>query len=191
MRGSTILVAMGLVCAIGNTTRAADDVNADVAKSRELVQAFAKTLKAELQQAMEAGGPTNAIGVCQEVAPEIAAEQSKNSGWDVGRTALRLRSPMNAPDAWEQATLEQFEAEQAAGADVKAMERHETVSENGETMFRYMKAIPTAELCTNCHGTSLAPEVEARLAELYPEDRATRFGVGDIRGAFTLEKPIE
>lgn len=162
-----------------------------VAKSRELVRAFAKTLKAELQQAMEAGGPTNAIGVCHEVAPKIAREQSESSGWDVGRTALRLRNPMNAPDDWERATLEQFEARKVAGEDIQTMERHETVSENGETMFRYMKAIPTAELCTNCHGTDLAPEIEARLAERYPEDRAIGFAVGDIRGAFTLEKPLD
>ncbi|MDH3661552.1 MAG: DUF3365 domain-containing protein [Alphaproteobacteria bacterium] len=191
MRRLPILLAIAVVGAIGGTTRAADDVDADVAKSRELVQAFAKTLKAELQQAMEAGGPTNAIGVCHEVAPEIAREQSESSGWDVGRTALRLRNPMNAPDDWERATLEQFEARKVAGQDTQTMERHETVSENGETMFRYMKAIPTAELCTNCHGTDLAPKVEARLAELYPEDRAIGFAVGDIRGAFTLEKPLD
>ncbi len=46
---------------------------------------------------------------------------------------------MNAPDAWEQTVLKQFEAEKAAGADVKTMERHETVSENGKTMFRYIR----------------------------------------------------
>lgn len=191
MRGLCILAAMALAGTIGSAARAADDIDADVAKSRELVQAFAKNLKAELQQAMEAGGPTNGIGVCHTVAPEIATEQSEESGWEVGRTALRLRNPMNAPDAWELATLEQFEAAKVAGADVQTMERHETVSENGKTMFRYMKAIPTAELCTSCHGTDLAPEVLARLAELYPEDQATGFTVGDIRGAFTLKKPLD
>ncbi len=191
MKGLPLLMAVALAGAIGNTSRAADDVNPDVAKSRELVQAFAKTLKGELQQAMEAGGPTNAIGVCQKVAPEIAEQQSEESGWEVGRTALRLRNPANAPDAWELAALEQFEARKAAGEDVQTMERHETVSENGKSMFRYMKAIPTAELCTSCHGAELAPEVEAKLAELYPDDQATGFAVGDIRGAFTLEKPVE
>jgi hypothetical protein len=51
-----------------------------------------------------------------------------------------------------------------------------------------MKAIPTAELCTTCHGSNLDPAIAARLAELYPADRATRFAVGDIRGAFTIEQ---
>ena len=30
----------------------------------------------------------------------------------------------------------------------------------------------------------------AKLAELYPADRATGFQAGDIRGAFTLSKPL-
>lgn len=191
MKRLPILVAIILLGTLGSATRAADDVDADVAKSRELVQAFVKNLKAELQQAMKAGGPTNAIGVCQQVAPKIAAEQSEEGDWDIGRTALRLRNPANAPDPWERATLEQFEARNAAGEDVKTMERHETISENGAVTFRYMKAIPTAELCTNCHGADLAPEVKVKLAELYPDDQATGFAVGDIRGAFTLKKPLD
>jgi hypothetical protein len=61
----------------------------------------------------------------------------------------------------------------------------------GGRVFRCMKAIPTAELCTTCHGSNLNPAIAARLAELYPADRATRFAVGDIRGAFTIEQPMQ
>ncbi len=32
--------------------------------------------------------------------------------------------------------------------------------------------------------------VKAKLAELYPDDRATGYKEGDIRGAFTLSKPL-
>jgi hypothetical protein len=53
-----------------------------------------------------------------------------------------------------------------------------------------MKAIPTAELCITCHGSNLDPAIAATLAEFYPADRATRFAVGDIRGAFTIEQPM-
>ncbi len=191
MKVLSTIAALSLVFMIESVAQATDDVDAQVMKSRELVQAFAKSLKTELQHAMEAGGPTEAIDVCQTVAPEIATQQSQDTGWDIGRTALRLRNPMNAPDLWERTILERFEARKAQGEDVRTLEQHETVNENGQRYFRYMKAIPTAELCTSCHGTDLAPGVRAKLADLYPDDRATGFAVGDIRGAFTLKKLVD
>jgi hypothetical protein len=60
----------------------------------------------------------------------------------------------------------------------------------GGRVFRCMKAIPTAELCITCHGSNLDPAIAATLAEFYPANRATRFAVGDIRGAFTIEQPM-
>jgi hypothetical protein len=55
-----------------------------------------------------------------------------------------------------------------------------------------MKAIPTAEKpCLACHGKEIAPKVAARLAELYPEDAATGYSAGEIRGAFTLSRPLD
>jgi hypothetical protein len=54
-----------------------------------------------------------------------------------------------------------------------------------------MRALPTVELCTQCHGAAdrLSPAVKAQLAQLYPDDRATGYAVGEIRGAMTLRKP--
>ena len=53
-----------------------------------------------------------------------------------------------------------------------------------------MKAIPTGKLCTKCHGTELKPEVKAKLAEFYPDDKATGFNKGDLRGAFVVTKDL-
>ena len=44
-------------------------------------------------------------------------------------------------------------------------------------------------LCLNCHGVELAPDVAGRIAELYPEDRATGFEAGELRGVFWVEFP--
>lgn len=161
-----------------------------VAESKVIVQQFMGKLKGELQAAMKAGGPVNAIGVCNKVAPTIASEQSKKSGWEVARTSLKLRNPNNAPDAWEQEILEKFEARKAAGEAVKPMADYAIVEEDGRKVFRFMKAIPTGQVCLKCHGAKLAPAVAAKLDELYPTDRARGFQAGDIRGAFTLKKPL-
>jgi hypothetical protein len=139
---------------------------------------------------MQEGGPVKAIGICNLKAPRIAAAISAEAGWDIGRTSLRIRNPANAPDPWELTVLEQFEQRKADGEDPAQMEYYAAVEQDGGTVFRYMKAIPTAALCLACHGAELAPGVEKKLAELYPGDQARGYQVGDIRGAFTIIRPL-
>ena len=51
------------------------------------------------------------------------------------------------------------------------------------------EAIGTEQVCLNCHAAEIKPDVE-KLLQLYPQDTARGFAVGDIRGAFTLSKPL-
>ena len=168
----------------------AEDPEERVAASRAVVKEFAGALRHELTQAMAGGAPSKAISVYRMAAPAIGADQTGRTGWQVGRTSLKVRNPDNAPDAWETATLESFEARKAAGEDVKKLEHSEIVVDGGQQSFRYMKAIPTGELCLTCHGSDISPDVQASLEELYPDDRATGFAAGDIRGAFTITQPM-
>ncbi|MGO9172542.1 MAG: DUF3365 domain-containing protein [Rhodomicrobium sp.] len=161
-----------------------------VAQARSIVGQFSEKLKSQLVGAMKAEGPVKAIEVCKVAAPAIAGEVS-TEGWSVGRTSLKLRNAKSKPNEWEKQTLELFEAEKAKGADVTKLERSEIADVNGVRTFRYMKAIPTAEPCLTCHGSEVKEPVKAKLAELYPNDRATGFKLGDIRGAFTLSKPVQ
>jgi len=62
--------------------------------------------------------------------------------------------------------------------------------DKGQKTFRYMKAIPTASACLVCHGENIDPEVDIKLKELYPNDKARGFREGDLRGAFTIAKPL-
>ncbi len=184
------LIAVALLCAAGSAWVVADEVQDYSAEARGLIQEFGGSLKAKLQAAMKEGGPTNAIGVCNTEAPGIAKEVSEKSGWSVARTSLKLRNPGNRPDEWELAVLKQFEDRKAQGEDVTKMDYAEVVEEDGQRTFRYMKAIPTGAVCLNCHGAQVSDEVKAKLSDLYPTDEATGFKEGDIRGAFTLAKPL-
>jgi len=189
MRMKTLTAGL-LACAIAAPAFADDDMDALIAASRGAIKDFGASLKAELVAAIEAGGPEHAIGVCNMVAPDIAADRSMAFEGRVGRTSLKRRNPSNAPDGWELAVLEDFEARKTAGAEIKTLDHAEIVTENGQRIFRYMKAIPTAQVCTNCHGTDIKPEVAALIDDLYPTDQARGFSTGDIRGAFTLRKVL-
>jgi hypothetical protein len=86
--------------------------------------------------------------------------------------------------------LSDFAARQARGEDVKPMAHFEAVDNNGEKSFRFMKAIPTGEVCLKCHGADIAADVKAKLQEAYPDDKATGYKPGDVRGAFTITQPM-
>ena len=181
---------LGIV-ALALPALAATELDQRVAASRQVIKAFAGNLKEHLIAGIKDGGPVNAIGMCQIVAPDIAASQSLASGWRVGRTSLKTRNPANAPDDWERMVLADFERRKAAGEAAKTLDYAAFELLDGQRVFRYMKAIPTAELCTKCHGSEISPAVVELLALHYPQDRARGFAVGDIRGAFTLSKPVE
>ena len=110
---------------------------------------------------------------------------------EVGRTSLKIRNELNAPDAWELSVLEQFEQRKAKGEPVKTIEYSEVTQHNGNKVFRYMKAIPADDVCLMCHGENIADNLAAELGKLYPNDKATGFKKGDIRGAFTVVKVLE
>ena len=104
----------------------------------------------------------------------------------------RLRNPDNAPDTAELEVLRDFLERAAAGEALAKMEQvFEDQMAEGRPAFRYMKAIPTGELCLTCHGSGIEPELAARIRASYPKDQATGFKLGELRGAFTLSKPLD
>ncbi len=162
-----------------------------VDESRQAIKQFGSRLKDELQKGMKKGGPEAAIQVCHTVATELADSTSQQLGWNIGRTSLKVRNPKNAPDVWELQVLDEFEKRKSNGGDITKMEHYEVIQTNGKKVFRYMKAIPTSGLCLSCHGPSISTNVIDQLDALYPEDQARGFKVGDIRGAFTITRPIQ
>lgn len=181
-----------IILGLGAPAAFAADTVALAAEGKALMQQFGGALKGELQAAMKAGGPVNAIAVCNVKAPMIAEKVSADSGWTVARSSHKLRNPKNAPDAYTAAAIDAFLARQAAGESADGLVQTGIVTEDGQEVFRMVKAIPTGEVCLSCHGgAEVQPEVEAALARLYPEDAARGFGMGDMRGVFTLRKVLD
>ena len=127
------------------------------------------------------------------VAEATAGRVSRERGWRVARVSLRARNPLiGLADPWEQRVLLDFTARQAKGEDAVPMEQSEIVTEPAGRYLRYLKALPVAPLCMNCHGpeNTLKPEVRAALQREYPGDRATGFTVGQVRGGLTVKRPL-
>ena len=156
-----------------------------MARSRDAAAQLGQELSATLLSALGTDGPVGAIGICNVEAFPIAARLSVQADARVGRTALRIRNPDNAPDADARTVLAAFERDLASGATAPP----EHFEERPDGSARYMSAIVTQPLCVTCHGSDIVPEVAAAISRHYPADQATGFAVGDLRGAFIVEWP--
>ena len=170
----------------------ASDEAALLDEARGVASSIPPKLLAVLKAEIEKGGPEGAMVVCREKAPEMAKAASEKTGWKIRRVSLKNRNPKAVPDAWEQAALEDFDRRAAAGESPAKLEKAELVTEGDSKSYRYMKALPTQPLCLECHGSSadISPAVKAKLAELYPDDKAVGYSVGQLRGAMTIRKPL-
>lgn len=162
--------------------------DAKLAQYRNAVKTLAGTLQGEMKAALAEGGGLKAIEICHDKAADIAAKISKEQGFEVGRTSLKIRSDKNAPDAWEKEQLQKFAERKQAGEDPAKIETG-VVTVDGK--FRYMKAIPLQDTCLACHGETVPAELAEKIKTLYPNDQATGFKIGDIRGAFTITETVK
>ena len=158
-------------------------------EARSVAMKLPPKLIAPLQQEISKSGPEGAISVCKDMAPKAASEISQETGWKIKRVSLRARNEARAiPDAWEKSALEEFDKRVAAGEPAEKIEKGERVGNE----YRYVKALPVKPLCLSCHGPAdqLSPAVKSALNQHYPNDRATGYSVGQIRGAISVRKPL-
>ena len=160
--------------------------------SNQLIKHLATDLKMELGKTMQSQGPGAAINTCKISAPAITHELS-HGAIRVKRTSLKLRNPSNKPNAWERETLELFSKQLESGVTPDQLTRFQITEDNNTETYRYMRAIPTQGICLTCHGdkNTLPETVKSMLDSHYPQDQATGFNVGDLRGAFSTTKIIE
>jgi hypothetical protein len=146
-------------------------------------EAFA-ALSGRLTEVMEAEGPAAAIKVCSEEALPLVREVSERHGVEIRRVSDRPRNPANRADAADLAAMEIFRTGHASP-------QVETRTEDDVVIVRMPIRIP-APLCLQCHGDPAREVAESTLAALrerYPEDAATGYREGDLRGLWRVEIP--
>jgi Protein of unknown function (DUF3365) len=171
----------------GVEAQALPDLANRLEQARDTIRLYSEQLKAGLTEAVKASGFKGAVGACTSLAPDLNASISGQSPFEIGRTAMRVRNPDNTADPWEIANLEAFTRQLAAGGDHKKMEAYDvTVTKEGQRLFRYMRPIVMHEMCTGCHGINVSQDIKSEIARTYPDDKATGYAIGELRGAFTL-----
>ena len=146
----------------------------------ELLQPFKQQLMGALKTGLQQG-PEQAIDACKMAAPRIASERSVD-GVEMGRASHRLRNPVNAAPGWVRPVLDGY---LASGSEIRAVQISAGEGRQGYVEPIFMQAAP----CLMCHGETLAPAVAEKIRALYPDDQATGFVEGDLRGVFWVSWP--
>lgn len=184
-RLSSIVIAVLLLVACSGDKQSGQLSSQDEVLYRQaastMIGGFADELMGKLTDAIEAGGPSNAIYVCRSEAPRVAAAHS-TGGWKIGRVSDRNRNPENAANDTELDVMRQF-ADPAGPEFVERWDRSDSTA-----VYHFYKPIRTKMLCLQCHGTesNMDPVVRAAVDEYYPGDQARDYDVGDLRGLFVV-----
>src|SRR6266545_139070 len=148
-------------------------------QARQVAGELTDKVRSLLLTELEKGGYDSAVRVCSEVAQNVTQEFNRETGHSARRVSMGYRNAKDIPDSYESQKREK----KLAG------EYYEVVREQGRDYLRYLKPIVASKMCLNCHGQpdQISPQVMAVLKEKYPNDRATGYREGDLRGAVSVK----
>jgi len=156
-------------------------------EARQMADQLAEKIRGILFQELEKGSFPGAVRACSEVAQDVTRQFNTRPGHFVRRVSLKNRNPLNVPDGYEAKKLEEFDRLQAEKKLPK--EIYEVQKEGGQDALRYLKPLVALPLCITCHGPQekIPDPVKAILKEKYPDDKATGYQAGDVRGAISVK----
>lgn len=144
-------------------------------------------LKQELRKAIKQGGTENAVTFCSKRAMEITDSMSLAEKVIIKRLAKKYRNPLNDMTKNESNIFKGYIISNLGKQWAPAII---TWNDKGQPVYYNPMIVET--LCLKCHGTpgkEIKPEVAKEIAELYPDDKATNFRVGDLRGMWSITFP--
>lgn len=160
-------------------------------RAQKAASAFSERLQNALRARMAAAGPIGAIDFCHDQAPVIAADVAAERGMRLGRVPvpLKARNPANTAVDWQITALQSLLDQQAAGTPVADLAFRQSDGLPEGVALRTMKGIAVQPTCLMCHGSEVVEPIRAAIAKHYPDDAATGFAAGDLRGGLWVEVP--
>lgn len=187
------LLALASCTAEGPAPAAVADSSPSAVEARAGAAArdFSARLQTALKTQLESEGAVAAIAFCKHEAAKIAAQTGKAHGVALGRIPVpgKVRNPANALATWQAEGLTQLIRQQRQGMPVAELRWQQTQGLPEGIALRMMRGIEVQPACLSCHGQTLAEPVRTALAKHYPNDTATGFSAGDLRGALWVEVP--
>jgi hypothetical protein len=148
---------------------------------QESFQAFSAELKSKLVE----GGVINAVGYCHLKASPILDSLSKAFNVIIIRTSINYRNPANSPDMLDKTIINAYALQMAEG---QALQPH--LEYSGNNVIFYSPIVIQNPMCLLCHGEPGITIDQANydfIRSNYPNDLATGYQLGDLRGVWKVE----
>jgi len=175
-----LVLALLVISILGCQSSAEPASQEDMDRAQQTLAPFKEELVDTLMGTLQEGSPAEAIHVCRDRAPEIAARLSVN-GVRMGRTSHKTRNPANAPEPWVEPLL-------AAYLEDPTNTKPRAVYVDDSTLG-YVEPIYVVHFCLSCHGPSIEPTLLEEIQSVYPEDQAIGFRSDELRGLFWVTLP--
>jgi hypothetical protein len=147
-------------------------------------------LSSNLQAAIQSGGLSNALPFCSLAASPLTAGMAQKHGVTLRRITHKARNPAGKASEVELAVLQSFAVALAATTNPPPPFATNLIS--GQATF-FAPIVLNNELCLKCHGEpgkDISTENLAVIRQHYPQDEATGFKLGDLRGAWRIDFPL-
>lgn len=173
-------------------TEPANEATPELAEARRVAQRLGGGLQKLLAEELAKGGFEGAARVCSEQAQALTDELQGPPGSSARRVSLRFRNPKDQPDPYETAILREWEARKAKGEALPEESAEVSRIAGDQRQLRYLRPIVMQPMCLSCHGNvdQIPAEVQEIVQTRYPNDLATGYVAGDLRGAISVMMPL-
>lgn len=152
-----------------------------------IVQKTASELSGNLMSKMKEGGIPLAVEYCNTAALPLTSKMSEAEKVTIKRTSLKTRNVLNDPNEDELKVLKKF------ASQIKKNTSPEPIVELDQSgKPHYYAPILVEKKCLMCHGTvdrELTKKADSIIKSFYPNDLATGFSEGDLRGIWSISFP--
>ena len=187
MRRYTFILLLSVALFSCSDTLSKKEIKLFTEKGDLIAKQTSEELSGKLMSKMKEGGLPLALEYCNTAALPLTQQMSDQQGVLIKRASLKTRNPLNKPSDAEIIILKEFQANIDQGI---SLEPKVELDHNG--MPNYYAPILVEKKCLSCHGTldkELSRPADSIIKSYYPNDMATGFTEGDLRGIWSIAFP--
>lgn len=154
-----------------------------IAKGDQVSSMLVQKLGGELKAQMQTNGAIGALHFCSQNALNLTEQVAKETKTSLKRVSIHERNPVNKASTDETALMKRWEELLKNG---QPLPPNVIVNLSPTTAAYYKPITINNEACLKCHG-NVEGELAKAIKAAYPEDKATGYKMGDLRGMIAIE----
>ena len=146
-----------------------------------------RVLGKKLHALVKAKGPEHAVEFCSNEARKLTDSVSKALGLNIKRLAKKYRNPKNETIGKDSIIFKKYILDWLGHQPLP-----EKIIPDEEGHPVYYNPIKVSHFCLTCHGEpgkTMNPELAEKIKQHYPDDKATGFKDGQLRGMWVITFP--